>query len=59
MSKRNSKKTIHVGTITRADILRGPKGHQVKIGGCGPHDNRSKRLRTRKARSDRAIREQF
>lgn len=58
MSKRESKRTIHVGTIRAVDILRAPKGHQNKIGGCGAHDNRPKRLRTRGDRCRQAIREQ-
>lgn len=57
MTKRNSKKTIHVGTITKADILKGAKGHQVKIGGCGAHDSRPKRQRTRRDRNRAAIQE--
>ena len=59
MGKRDSKKVQHVGTISKLDILRAPKGHQQRVSGCGAHQQGEKRLRTRKARSDRAIREQF
>lgn len=40
-------KTIHVGTISKLDLIRAPKGHIPRAAGCGIFRNRraDKKLR--------------
>jgi hypothetical protein len=46
MKRRKQRREV-IGVITKLQLLRTPKGHQDKIGGCGIHDCRPRRERTR------------
>jgi len=52
--KRRSKKTQHVGTITSAELLAAPRGHQDHMTGTGAHRDR-KRDRKLQRRQDKKL----
>jgi hypothetical protein len=53
MGRKNKKTTI---TVT-IDPLKVSKGHSPHRGGAGKHDNRPRKLRTKRAQNQRAIRD--
>jgi hypothetical protein len=48
-----ARKTIHVGTISKLDLLHAPKGHQPHLSGTGAFKNRKSDKKLRRAESRR------